>query len=440
MVKVNKVSKKNRTSKKQYSKHSKKNKMKKSKRRQYTKKGGGTKTIVNASKTLQNMINNLPDENDKFTGNLDKLVDLVKKYILPQSKDTDIKRYLKLINYYYHYYSTVEGLILTESRKIEYAGSVDSVAFSPDSQYVATGYYDYLTVSYDYRKGYLRIIDVKDFKEKHKIEHGGDVNSVAFSPDSQYVATGSEDMHLRIIDVKTGKEHYKFVHDSWENQNGMYRSSVHSVAFSPDSQYVATGSYDYPKGYLRIIDVKTGKEKYKIAHGDYVCSVAFSPDNKYVATGSYDKHLRVFDAATGQKLHDSNHDSDVDSVVFSPDNNKIAIGSGRKVTIYDLDKEVKTVLAQNKNTDNKKDYTLKDYALNKSDIGPVLAIVDYLGGMGDLLKKLESRYDPTGDILEEFRDEIFKQHKAATKIQAGFRGMRNRKRVKEILKGKTSNK
>ena len=147
-------------------------------------------------------------------------------------------------------------------------------------------------------------------------------------------------------------------------------------------------------------------------------------------------NLRVFDAATGQKLHDSNHDSDVDSVVFSPDNNKIAIGSGRKVTIYDLDKEVKTVLAQNKNTDNKKDYTLKDYALNKSDIGPVLAIVDYLGGMGDLLKKLESRYDPTGDILEEFRDEIFKQHKAATKIQAGFRGMRNRKRVKEILKGK----
>ena len=98
------------------------------------------------------MINNLPDENDKFTGNLDKLVDLVKKYILPQSKDTDIKRYLKLINYYYHYYSTVEGLILTESRKIEYAGSVDSVAFSPDSQYVATGYYDYLTVSYDYAK------------------------------------------------------------------------------------------------------------------------------------------------------------------------------------------------------------------------------------------------------------------------------------------------
>ena len=152
MVKVNRVSKKNRTSKKQYSKNSKKqysknskkNKMKKSKRRQYTKKVGVTKKIVNASKTLQNMINNLPDENDKFTGNLDKLVDLVKKYILPQSKDTDIKRYLKLIHYYYHYYSTVEGLILTESRKIEYAGSVDSVAFSPDSQYVATGYYDYL--------------------------------------------------------------------------------------------------------------------------------------------------------------------------------------------------------------------------------------------------------------------------------------------------------
>ena len=78
MVKVNRVSKKNRISKRQYSRS--------------TKKGGGTKTIMEGS-----------DKEGKIVS-LSELVKLVKEKILPQSNEEDIERYLKLINYYYHYY------------------------------------------------------------------------------------------------------------------------------------------------------------------------------------------------------------------------------------------------------------------------------------------------------------------------------------------------
>ena len=101
MVKVNRVSKKNRISKRQYSrnnkkkysKHSKKNKMKKSKRRQYTKKGGSInkyQKIIDTSEFITNMISDLKNEQE-FT-DID-LVKLVEENILPDSNEESIKRY-----------------------------------------------------------------------------------------------------------------------------------------------------------------------------------------------------------------------------------------------------------------------------------------------------------------------------------------------------------
>ncbi|MGK7873235.1 MAG: WD40 repeat domain-containing protein [Xenococcaceae cyanobacterium] len=67
-----------------------------------------------------------------------------------------------------------------------------------------------------------------------RISHQGDVRAVAFSPDSQYLATGSEDNTARLIEVTTGKEIARISH----------QGDVYAVAFGPDSQYLATGSED----------------------------------------------------------------------------------------------------------------------------------------------------------------------------------------------------
>jgi hypothetical protein len=61
------------------------------------------------------------------------------------------------------------------------------------------------------------------------------LNNVAFSPDGERIASGSEDKTVRLWDVNSGKEIAPF--------KG-HESSVWSVAFSPDGNRIASGSDD----------------------------------------------------------------------------------------------------------------------------------------------------------------------------------------------------
>ncbi len=67
------------------------------------------------------------------------------------------------------------------------------------------------------------------------IGHSLYVNSVAFSPDSKYLASGSHDDTVKLWSVESQKE--------VTTMKG-HSSSVYSVAFSPDGKYLASGSED----------------------------------------------------------------------------------------------------------------------------------------------------------------------------------------------------
>ena len=60
-------------------------------------------------------------------------------------------------------------------------------------------------------------------------------------------------------------------------------------------------------------------------HTDGVSSVAFSPDSKQIVSGSVDRTVRRWDAATGRQLLPAleGHNDRVSSVAFSPDGNQI---------------------------------------------------------------------------------------------------------------------
>jgi WD40 repeat protein len=66
---------------------------------------------------------------------------------------------------------------------------------------------------------------------------------------------------------------------------------VDVVAFSPDGQYVISGSVD---GTARVWEASTGKEVARFTYQNSVTSVAFSPDGKYVASGSDDHSASVW--------------------------------------------------------------------------------------------------------------------------------------------------
>ena len=109
------------------------------------------------------------------------------------------------------------------------------------------------------------------------------VSSVAFSPDGQYLASGSWDKTVKLWRVETGEcTRTMEGHSDW----------CESVAFSPDGQYLASGSYD---NTVKLWRVESGEcTRTMEGHSDCVNSVAFSPDGQYLASGSQDNTVKLW--------------------------------------------------------------------------------------------------------------------------------------------------
>ncbi|NCR26553.1 MAG: protein kinase [Microcystis aeruginosa LE13-04] len=184
---------------------------------------------------------------------------------------------------------------------------LDSVAYSPDGRYLASGS----------RDNTIKIWEVATGKELRTLTgHSEIVFSVAYSPDGRYLASGSRDNTIKIWEVATGKVRTITGHSGW----------VFSVAYSPDGRYLASGSADKT---IKIWEVATGKQLRTLTdHSMTVWSVAYSPDGRYLASGSLDKTIKIWEVATGTELRTlTGYSIGVLSVVYSPDGHYLASGS-----------------------------------------------------------------------------------------------------------------
>lgn len=251
------------------------------------------------------------------------------------------------------------GTDLAKSALTQMVGTLFSGAFSPNNRLLATG------VDSD-----ISLWQIGDARQLMRLSgHSSWVQSIAFSPDGQLLASGSNDQTIRLWDVQTGQCLKTLSgHSSW----------VQSIAFSPDGQLLASGSNDQTirlwnaqtgqccqvlqghqgrllsvvfcldystlissseDGTVRLWNVQTGRclRSFNI-QVNWSLALAITPDGQTFVTGNDGNAVTFWDVQTGERLHTlPDYNSQVWSVSFSPDGRTLATASeDQSVKLWDV--------------------------------------------------------------------------------------------------------
>ncbi len=178
-------------------------------------------------------------------------------------------------------------------REIKEKKTISEARFSPDRQTVAIIFKDRLTVK---SKQHLNIELWDATTGQHRytlIGHTDDIPSIAFSPDSRTLASGSKDKTIRLWDVNTGQHKQTFTDQDWIDDQFEEEGRVWKVAFSPDGRTLASGMW---RGPIHLWDTTTGqKKKTLIGHTIWVEHLLFSGNGRTLISTSGDQTVLVWD-------------------------------------------------------------------------------------------------------------------------------------------------
>ncbi len=170
-------------------------------------------------------------------------------------------------------------------------------------------------------------------KKPVKAAHLSLVESLAYSPDGKFLASGSF-QEVVLWDAQTGVLRQRLTG---------FADRVVALAFSHNGKLLATGGgVPTGDGEVKVFDVGTGKlvVEIKNGHSDTVFGVAFSPDDKILATGAADKFVKTWEIPSGKFLKAfEGHTHHVLAVGWKSDGKLLAsAGADNVVKVWDFEK------------------------------------------------------------------------------------------------------
>ena len=199
-------------------------------------------------------------------------------------------------------------------------GPIKRVGFRPDGAVLVTAGLD----------GTARLWNAHDGSPRGRVmEHELDtklrvsIDSIAFSSDSRWLATGDSSGNIRIWDSDTGE-----LVKTFPKVNG----SALSICFCPRSDRVLAG-YSSPDNGVRMWQADSSELLWTAKHLAHVRSVALSPNGQYAISGGNDETARLWNSNDGApRGSELPHRGEVFVVRFSPDS-RLAVTGGYDATV-----------------------------------------------------------------------------------------------------------
>jgi len=179
-----------------------------------------------------------------------------------------------------------------------------------------------------------RSIRIWNGKPPAKIDVQGAVMALAYSPDGNLLASGTDGNAVQLHDART--------HKPLQTIDG-HKDTVVSLAFSPDSKTLFSGSLDRT---IRQADFEKKAATVLVTrHPGDCAALTLSPDGKVLAVAGTNNTIRRFEAQTGKEMLTAEvPQAGVTSLACSPDGKLIAsAGTDTIIRLWDAasSKEIK---------------------------------------------------------------------------------------------------
>jgi len=184
--------------------------------------------------------------------------------------------------------------------------SIKDVGFSPDSRYITTA-----------ADNTIFIYDLEEMKKVAELNNKMSYPAgFAFSSDGKTFISGNYDGIIRV---------YDFLQHVVKMELGGHANIIYNMDLSPDEKsLVIQGSQGYYRdGAVQLLDLKRGAVAKNSRSSEMNFVGAFSPDSKYLVSGSFEYALTVMDASTLQALSSVEQKDVASSFAFSSDGKKM---------------------------------------------------------------------------------------------------------------------